>query len=77
MQYQLYAEIWAVMVLSLIHISDSVTVGGNENSSSGAEAQKEKGSPAVWIVVIVMIVLLLGIGGVAAWLFYFKPKMQK
>lgn len=57
--------------------SDSVTVGGNENSSSGAEAQKEKGSPAVWIVVIVMIVLLLGIGGVAAWLFYFKPKMQK
>ena len=32
-------------------------------------------SPAV-IIIIVMVVLLLGIGGLALWLFYFKPKGQ-
>lgn len=49
----------------------------NAASDSEVVTPKPKKSSAITIVIVVMIVLLLGIGGIAAWLLYFKPKMQK
>ena len=46
-------------------------------SDSETVVEKPKKSSAVTIVIVVMVVLLLGIGGIAVWLLYFKPKMQK
>lgn len=50
-------------------------------STSGQGTQPVSGTPgsgnrtAITVVVVIMVVLLLGIGGAAAWVLYFKPKM--